>query len=353
MKKTTLVGVHEIGEFDTLIDARSPSEFFDDRIPGALNCPSLDDAQRAEVGTIYKQRSAFEARRVGGAMVAENIARHMRAHFMDKPKNWRPLVYCWRGGQRSGAFVSWLRMVGWDAHQLEGGYKNWRRHVISELDRLPALFDFRVLCGQTGSAKTRVLEALAESGEQVLDLEDLAAHKGSVLGALPDRDQPPQKRFETGIHAKLQMLDPARPVFVEAESRKIGRLHVPDALIHRMRASPCIAIEATRDARLDFLVRDYAYLGDDIACLQARIDCLHGLQSNDTLEEWKRLAQARELPALFAEFIDRHYDPLYKRSQNHNYAGLGEAPVIPCADLSPQGIRVLAERVRELALTPA
>lgn len=345
MIKKGLASIEQLAAFDDVIDARSPAEFLEDRIPGALNCPVLDDAQRIIVGTTYKQCSAFEARRIGGAMVAENIAHHMREHFHDKPRDWRPLVYCWRGGQRSGSFVTWLRMVGWDACQLEGGYKNWRRHVIAELERLPATLTWRVVCGATGSGKTRVLEALARHGEQVLDLEDLAAHKGSVLGALPGRPQPPQKAFETSLFDRLARLDPARPVYVEAESRKIGRVHVPDALIHRMRASPCVAIEATREARLEFLVRDYAYLGDDVADLQGRIDHLRALQSNETLTEWKRLAANGQLPELFAQFIDHHYDPLYKRSQNRNFARFPEASSFVTDDLSPAGVEALALRI--------
>lgn len=337
--------VAQLSEFDEFIDARTPAEFDEDRIPGAVNCPVLDNEQRVIVGTIYKQRSAFEARRIGGAMVAENIARHLRERFHDKPKDWRPLVYCWRGGQRSGSFVTWLRLVGWDACQLEGGYKNWRRMVVGELLTLPQRFDFRVVCGATGSGKTRVLEALAAQGAQVLDLERLAAHKGSVLGALPDRPQPTQKSFETALFEALRGLDPARPVFVEAESRKIGRIQVPEALIERMRASACVAIDAGRDARLEFLVRDYAYLGDDVSELQRKIDFLKGLQSNETLAHWKALAASRDLPALFAEFIDKHYDPLYQRSQNRNFLRFADAPRFATDDLSPAGVRALADRI--------
>lgn len=344
MKKGTAT-IADLGRFDAIIDARSPAEFEDDRIPAAVSCPVLDNEQRAIVGTIYKQQSAFEARRIGGAMVADNIARHLREAFADKPKNWRPLVYCWRGGQRSGAFVTWLRMVGWDACQLEGGYKNWRRHVIAEMVDLPKKLDIRIVSGPTGSGKTRVLEALSALGEQVVDLEDLAAHKGSVLGALPDREQPPQKLFETRIFQELSALDPKRPVYVEAESRKIGRLHVPETLIFAMRAAPCINIEASREARLDFLVRDYAYLGDDVTRLQNRIDCLRGLQSNATLDHWKELAAAHALPELFAEFIDKHYDPLYRRSQNHNYAQFTIARQIEADDLSPAGIVAVARQI--------
>lgn len=343
--KKGLATLADIDAFDEIIDVRSPAEFLEDRIPGAINCPVLDNEQRARIGTIYKQQSAFEARRLGAAMVAENIARHLYDRFQDRPKNWRPLVYCWRGGQRSGAFVTWLRLIGWDACQLEGGYKSWRRKVVTDLEQLPQALDLRVICGATGSAKTRVLEALSGLGAQVIDLEDLAAHKGSVLGSLPGRPQPTQKSYETGLHHVLSGLDTARPVYIEAESRKIGRIHIPEALILRMRAARCIAIEAGRDARLEFLVRDYAYLGDDIAHLLARINDLSGLQSNETLARWKDLATQRRLPELFGEFMDLHYDPLYRRSQNRNFVRFPEAPVLTTDDLTPDGIALLALQV--------
>ncbi|MDA0236627.1 MAG: tRNA 2-selenouridine(34) synthase MnmH, partial [Proteobacteria bacterium] len=265
--------------------------------------------------------------------------------LQDKPKNWRPLIYCWRGGQRSGSFTTWLRMVGWDACQLEGGYKAFRHLVIAEIERIVPTLALRIVCGPTGSAKTRVLEALAAQGAQVLDLEDLAAHKGSVLGALPDRPQPAQKRFETLLWDRLRRLDPARPVYVEAESRKIGLVFVPEALILAMRRAPCILIDATRAARLEFLVRDYAYLGDDVGALQDKLHRLREHQSRETLERWKSLAAAHALPELFAELIDQHYDPLYHRSQNHNYVHYADALRVESADLSAAGVRALAGRI--------
>ena len=300
---------------------------------------------RTSWAPLSKQQSASGARRRGVALVAANISRHMLAMLQDKPKNWRPLIYCWRGGQRSGSFTTWLRMVGWDACQLEGGYKAFRHHVIAEIARIVPTLALRIVCGPTGSAKTRVLEALAAQGAQVLDLEDLAAHKGSVLGALPDRPQPAQKRFETLLWDRLRRLDPARPVYVEAESRKIGLVFVPEPLILAMRQAPCVLIDATRDARLDFLVRDYAYLGDDVGALQDKLQRLREHQSRETLERWKSLAAAHALPELFAELIDQHYDPLYHRSQNHNYVNYADALRVDSADLSAAGVRELATRI--------
>ena len=247
----------DLGEFDAIIDVRSPAEFAEDHIPGAINCPVLDDEQRIVVGTLYKQVSPFEARKVGAALVSENIARHLRASFLDKPKDWKPLIYCWRGGNRSGSMTTVFRAIGWKAAQLDGGYKTWRSHVIGQLDELPPRLSFRVVCGATGSGKTRVLQAIAELGEQVLDLETLACHKGSVLGVLPGQPQPSQKWFETQLLQAISAFDPARPVYVEAESRKIGRLHLPETLLESIRQGERLDVEASLAARVAFRLADY------------------------------------------------------------------------------------------------
>ena len=317
--------VAQVGEFDAIIDARSPSEYAEDHLPRALGMPVLDDEERARVGTLYKQVSAFEAKKLGAALVSRNIADRVERHLMDKPKSWRPLVYCWRGGQRSGAFSHVLREIGWDAHRLQGGYKAWRRHVIEQLSVLPRRFDFRVVSGATGSGKSRLLEALAARGAQVLHLEQLAAHKGSVLGDLPEQRQPAQKGFESMLFAELSRFDPARPVFVEAESRKIGRLQVPETLLEAIRGANGLRIEASLPARVGFLLRDYDYAVADPAWLLDRLSHLRGLQSNETLERWRVLVAAGDFSSLVEQLLTQHYDPHYQRSQAHNYASFGAA----------------------------
>ncbi len=337
--------VADLAAYDEIIDVRSPAEFADDHIPGAINCPVLDDAQRIEVGTLYKQVSPFEAKKIGAALVSENIARHLRAHFLERPKNWKPLIYCWRGGDRSGSMTTIFRAIGWSAGQLEGGYKAFRRHVIEALATLPPQLEFRVLCGSTGSAKTRILQAIGAAGEQILDLEGLASHKGSVLGVLPEQPQPSQKAFETSLYSALSAFDPARPVYVEAESRKIGRLHLPETLIERIRAGKCIEIKATVPARVDFLLRDYDYFFTRPDFLIERLDALRSLVSRETLNGWQDLVRAGEWRQLTGELLARHYDPLYERSQEHNFSGLGTAQVVATDDLSPAGIDSLAREI--------
>jgi tRNA 2-selenouridine synthase len=337
--------VAQLAEFDAIIDARSPGEFAEDRLPGAISLPVLDDEQRARVGTLYKQVSAFEAKKLGAALVSKNIARHIEEHLLDKPKHWRPLVYCWRGGQRSGAFSHILREIGWDAQRLQGGYKAWRRHVIEQLDLLPPSFRFRVVSGATGSGKSRLLEAIAARGGQVLHLEELAAHKGSVLGSLPDTPQPAQKGFESQLLAALSALDPARPVFVEAESRKIGRLQVPDALLAAIRGAPGLRIEAPLAARVEFLLRDYDYAVADPAWLVERLGHLRGLQSNETLARWQTLIAAGAFPVLVEELLTQHYDPLYQRSQAHNYDSFSAATRYTTEQLDAASLDRLAEEI--------
>jgi len=340
--------VHDLADFSVILDVRSPAEYALDHIPGAFNVPVLSDDERRITGTTYVQVSAFEARKIGGAMVARNIGRHLDESFRDKPKDWRPLVYCWRGGMRSGSFVTWLRLVGWDAQQLKGGYKAYRAHVIERLAALTPTLSLRVLCGPTGSAKTSVLQALAEQGEQVLDLEALAAHRGSVLGAIPGREQPSQKAFETQLMAAMSALDPARRVWVEAESRRIGRISLPDALLQRLRESPVVEIDASLEARLAYLLRDYAWLGDDPQGFADKLGTLKGLLPNETLAQWQAWALARELPPLFAALMAEHYDPLYQRSQGRHLERLGQAQRVGTDDLSPQGITALARQVAAL-----
>ena len=240
-----------------------------------------------------------------------------------------------------------FRRVGWDAQQLQGGYKDYRQLVIEQLAELPRRMSFRVVCGATGSGKSRVLQALARAGESVLDLEEIACHKGSVLGVLPGTEQPSQKMFETRLLSALRTLDPARPVYVEAESRRIGKIHVPDALLETMRQGECINIEAAFDARVDFLLRDYDYFLRDPDWLCSRLDSLRKLQSREAIERWLGYVDGAQWRALVAELLELHYDPLYHRSQNQNFTGLGSPARFACDDLTPAGVERLATAIRK------
>jgi tRNA 2-selenouridine synthase len=313
--------------FDTLIDVRSPAEYAEDHIPGAVSAPVLDDAERAEVGTRYKRESPFEAKKVGAALIAKNVARHVEK-FKDKPKSWHPLVYCWRGGKRSSAMAHILREIGWNAETLEGGYKAYRRWVVKELETIPAHLEFRVIHGPTGSGKSRLLGALRRAGAQVLDLENLAAHRGSVLGNLPDRPQPSQKMFESLLLQELLNLKSARPVYVEGESKKIGELQIPEALMARMRASPCAALDAPIEVRVDLLLDEYRHFLSDAEALNKQLDCLVALHGREKIAGWKALAAQGAWREFVSRLLVEHYDPAYRRSSARNFARLpGATPV--------------------------
>lgn len=330
----TIATLADLDAFDTIVDVRSPGEFAEDRIPGAVNCPVLDDDERARVGTMYKQVSPFAARRIGAALVARNIARHIETQFADHPKQWRPLVYCWRGGQRSGAMTIVLRQIGWDARQLDGGYKAFRRTVIADLETLPGTVDLHVVAGLTGSGKSRLLHALARAGAQVLDLEALAAHRGSLLGDLPDAPQPSQKAFETAVRSALRRFDPARPVFVEAESRRIGTLRVPEALIRRMRDAACVRLDADAATRVALLMDEYAHFFAQPERLAAKLDILVPLHGHDTVRRWRGRIDARDWPGLVAGLLEEHYDPAYTRSIRNHFVRYEQASplVVGAAD---------------------
>lgn len=346
----TFATIAERSGFDTLIDARAPSEFALDHIPGAINCPVLNDAERAQVGTLYKQVSPFAARKLGAVLVARNIAQHVETLWSEQPRSWKPLVYCWRGGQRSGAFTHVLREIGWGAMRLQGGYKSWRQHVIGALQTLPQTFPYRVVAGPTGSGKTRVLEALQRQGEQVLNLEALAAHKGSVLGAMPNQPQPSQKMFETQVYAALAQYDPQRPVYVESESRRIGQLRVPQAVYEGIQAGQWIALEAEVAQRVQFLLRDYDYLlhGPQLAQALERLTELCGRAS---VARWQAMIAAGDFATLVGELLLQHYDLYYKRSLAQLQSGAAGAGscVLVADDLSPEGIEALARRIVQLA----
>ncbi|HVL55337.1 MAG TPA: tRNA 2-selenouridine(34) synthase MnmH [Burkholderiaceae bacterium] len=361
MKDPAVVDIRDCGErlaqFDAIVDARSPSEYAEDRLPGAISAPVLDDAERARVGTIYTQRSPFEARRLGAALVSANIARMLQTTFADCDRDWRPLVYCWRGGNRSGALATVMARIGWRTSVLDGGYRAFRRYVVERLEQLPSQFQFVVIAGRTGSAKSRILQQLAAAGEQVLDLEALAAHRGSVLGGMPGAEQPSQKRFETELWRELASLRPQRPVFVEAESRKVGARQVPARLIESIRAARCVRIEADAQVRTRFLLDEYRHFVDAPESLYAQLDCLAPLHGAQRIAQWKSLAQRGDWPAFVETLLHEHYDPAYDRSMRGNFDRLDRADTVGLAAADAGAIaaaaRVIADRFRSEAARDA
>jgi tRNA 2-selenouridine synthase len=332
--------------FDTLIDARSPAEFAEDHLPGAVNWPVLDDDERRIVGTLYVQTSPLAARKLGAALAARRIASHIESHVQDKAREWRPLVYCWRGGQRSGSLALVLAQIGFRTGQLQGGYKAFRARVRDDLELLPARHRYAVLCGRTGSGKTRLLQALTEAGGQVLDLEGLACHRGSVLGGMPGQAQPSQKQFDTRVWHALSHFDATRPVFVESESAKIGALRVPPALLAAMHEQGrCARIETDDSARIDMLLDDYRDSTLDPEPLCRLLDGLVTLRGRERVGAWQALARNGQWRELIGNLMAEHYDPLYERSMLRSYPGLPQAPRVTLHDGGPAA---LAEAASEL-----
>ena len=332
--------------FDAIIDARTEDEYALDHLPGAVNWPTLDNAERITIGTMYKQVNAFEAKKRGAALSARNIAAHIEREVLDKPKGWKPLVYCWRGGNRSGALATILGAIGFQVTLIEGGYKAWRAALVDDLPRLAQRLHYRVVCGPTGSGKTRLLHALAAQGAQVLDLEALANHRSSVLGHIPGVPQPSQKAFDTLIWNALQGFDPARPVFVESESKKVGNVRVPDSLIDAMRSSPCIDLQLSDEERVALLLEDYDFFVKDPSFFCQRLEALTELRGKAVVGEWIEKVKAGQTPAVVLELLTEHYDPMYTQSIQRNFKQYGNA--LPCvlADRSPAA---LAEMARSLA----
>ncbi|HEY0437935.1 MAG TPA: tRNA 2-selenouridine(34) synthase MnmH [Phenylobacterium sp.] len=332
-----------LAAFDAVIDVRSPAEFAQDHAPGAINLPVLTNEERAQVGTIYVQESRFKARRIGAALIARNVARHLETALADQPGGFRPLVYCWRGGQRSHAMATILAEVGWRTSVLAGGYKTWRRHVSERLYDQPWPARLVLIDGATGSGKTEILQRLAERGLQVLDLEGLAAHRGSLLGALKDRPQPSQKMFESRLLALLDGFDLSRPIVVEAESSKVGERMVPPALWHVMAAAPRIEIAAPAPARAAYLVRAYRDIIEDRPALDEALRRLPTPAGRKRLAAWGELADAGQFEALALELMALHYDPAYRRSSGKDTRpSLG---VVDLPDLGPADLDSAADEV--------
>ncbi|SIT90524.1 tRNA 2-selenouridine synthase [Yoonia rosea] len=300
--------------FDTVIDVRSPAEFAEDHIPGAINLPALSNEQRAQVGTIYKQISAFDGRKIGAGMVIRNVADHIDGPLMDKDGSWQPLVYCWRGGQRSGVFSSLLSEIGWRSQTVKGGYTTFRRLVKAGLYDVPLAHRFILLDGYTGTAKTEILPRLAARGVQVIDLEGLAGHRGSLLGGMPG-GQPSQKAFETRLATALNALDPTRPVVIEAESSKIGRIVLPASVWAAMLAGPRIVIKAPMGARAGYLAKAYREVIEDPDVVAAKLAPLRRLRGHATVDRWIALSHAGALVDLSHALMVDHYDPSYAKSR--------------------------------------
>lgn len=335
------------GAFSCIIDARSPAEHAHDHLPQALNWPSLTDEERVRVGTIYKQVSAFEANKVGAALVAANIAKHLQEHVMELPKQWQPLVYCWRGGKRSGSLALVLGQIGFKVWLIEGGYKAFRAAVVQDTAMLSEGFQFQVIAGPTGSGKTRLLHALAKQGAQVLDLEALAQHRSSVLGRIPGQAQPSQKHFDMRVWQQLRQFDPSRTVFVEAESKKVGNVSIPEALVQAMRNSPCIDVQLSDEERVQLLLEDYAFFAEDASLFCQRLQVLTAQKGKAVVNEWQRLVQSGQTEQVVRELLLSHYDPTYAKSVERNFLQFKQAFTLQLPSRQDHAMQQAAQELKQ------
>jgi len=338
----TKIGLASLHEYPERIDVRSPAEFAIDHLPGAVNLPVLTDDERKQVGTLHAQDSAFAARRMGAALVARNIAHIVDTHCASRPRDWAPVVYCWRGGKRSASLAHVMNEIGWRAVQLDGGYRTWRRHVVEALTSVPSRFRYVVVCGLTGSGKSRLLAALNDEGAQVLDLEQLARHRGSLLGDLPGDPQPSQKAFDTELLTKLERFDPARPVYVESESRKIGAIQVPDALLDAMRGGPCVRVDTPKSLRVALLKDEYVHFIADPASLADKLRPLVPVHGHKVIESWIAAAASGDFETLVGDLLVTHYDPTYGRSILRNFPRHAEAIRVTPHAIDMPAFRTLA-----------
>ncbi len=332
--------------FSDVIDARSEGEYAEDHLPGAINWPSLHDDERRIVGTQYKQINAFEAKKQGAALVAKNIAAHIERDVMSKPRDWQPLIYCWRGGKRSGSLALILDQIGFKVTLIDGGYKAFRAAMVADLPQLAACFDYQVICGTTGSGKTRLLQALQAEGAQVLDLEALANHRSSVLGMIPGVAQPTQKAFDRLIWAKLKSFDAAQPVYIESESKKVGNVAIPEGLIDAMRAGPCLQLDLPEGERVALLLEDYDFFVHDTAFFCDRLAALTEARGKETVQDWQTRARRGgpgDVAGVVRELLVNHYDPVYLQSMRRNFSQYQAARVLRPRDHTVAAMTELAQ----------
>ena len=331
--------------FSHVIDVRSPSEYAHDHIPGAINLPVLNDAERAKVGTIYVQESRFLARKVGAAMVARNTASHLEGPLAGFDGTFHPAIYCWRGGLRSNSFASMLTQIGWRVAVLDGGYRTYRRLIVQAVQEQPPPAPLLVLDGNTGTAKTDILKILRTKGAQTIDLEALANHRGSVFGKQPG-GQPSQKAFEGALAKAYATLDPTRPVWVEAESSRIGSLYLPPPLWGALSKAPRIIVDAPLEARVQYLSVAYKSILDNTSEMVETLRSLVSLQGHERVSAWITLIESGQTRPLLEGLLSHHYDPRYAKSRTKRASTFCQQ--LPLKALGPEDQNQAAERLLEL-----
>lgn len=266
-----------------LIDARSEGEFSQSQIPGSFSIPILTNEERVKVGTLYKEEGSIEATLKGFELVGPRF-HQIQKEALERFPEQKAIVYCWRGGMRS-QILSWLlSMVGFEVYRLKGGYKTYRTFTF---EKVRESYPLLVLGGKTGTGKTVLLKKLKESGEQVIDLEGIAHHKGSSFGSIGQKPQPTVEQFENLLAEELRLMDIHVPIWVENESRKIGRLIIPDRFYEQMTQAPLLEIQRTEEERIEHIAEEYGQLPESelIAAVKRLQKRLGGLRTQQAITD--------------------------------------------------------------------
>lgn len=324
-----------------LVDVRSPAEFAEAGIPGAINVPLFSNDERAEIGTLYKQQGKMIARRRGVVIAAPKIP-----DFVSRIESARGLstlpviIFCWRGGMRSLAMTSFMNLAGIPARQLSGGHKAFRRMVCDYFDQhqWPKIY---VLRGLTGIGKTRILQRLKEQGEPVIDLEKIANHRGSAFGGLGLGNQPGQKLFEAHLWARLDELRDSPYLITEGESRHIGRLAVPVRFHQAMQQQTSLWLTTSMALRTAVILADYPDLAQLHPAIERALNSLRERLGNSGVDQLLHLLDNEEWPLLIARLMENYYDPLYLHTKPQHHREI-------CYDSLDQGAAAVIKTINKL-----
>ena len=293
------------------IDLRSPSEYQEATIPGAINLPFFNDQERAEIGTIYRQQSPCQARARGLELIAPRLP-ELTGAIGSYAQDRQVVIFCWRGGERSQAMAEVLHLMRIPFYRLHGGYKAYRRYVLDRLACYP-LGDVVVMHGLTGCGKTQIINRLIERGYAAVDLEGLARHRGSVFGSIGMENQPGQKMFDSLLWCELKRLAPWPYLLVECESKRIGNIHLPEHLSQKMEQGRHILVYDTLENRIQRLVQDYVSHGEEnIEQLIQGVRALEKHLGKSRVNQCVYLIEKRIFSEVVEYLLVDYYDKLYE-----------------------------------------